>query len=65
VILVLVLVAAAAVVALLAVLAARAWVLWRRSEAQPCLTEEEARENAAPLSTAILPGSRNRERRSS
>ena len=60
--LVLVLVAAAVVV-LLAVLVALALGVWRRSEAQPCLTEEEARENSAPLTTAILSGSGDRERR--
>jgi hypothetical protein len=40
---------------LLAVLIAR-W-LWRRShrpEVRACVTEEEARENAAPLTTAIV-----------
>jgi hypothetical protein len=59
------LLAAGAVIALLALLARSVWVGWRRSEAQACVTEEEARENAAPLTTAILPGSRDRESRGS
>ena len=63
--LVVVLLAACAVVALLAVLARWTWVGWRRSETQACVTEEEAREHAAPLTTAILSGSSNRKRRSS
>ena len=56
------LLAACVVVALLALLVRWMWVGWRRSEAQACVTEEEARENAAPLTTAILSGSRDRER---
>jgi hypothetical protein len=63
--LVLGLLAAGAVVALLALLARWVWVRWRRSEVQACVTEEEAREHAAPLTTAILSGSRDRERRRS
>lgn len=51
---------AGAVVALLVPLTRRTWVGWRRSEAQPCVSEEQARENAAPLTTAIL--SRRRDR---
>jgi len=40
---------------LLAVLIARwMWRRWHRQEVQPCVTEEEARENAAPLTTAIV-----------
>jgi hypothetical protein len=54
--------AAGAVVVLLALLAYWMWVGWRRSEAQACVTEEEARENAAPLTAAIVSGSRDRER---
>jgi hypothetical protein len=54
--------AAGAVVVLLALLAYWMWVGWRRSEAQACVTEEEAREHAAPLTTAIVSGSRDRER---
>jgi len=60
----LVLLAAAAAIALLAMLARRTSIAWRRSEAQACVTEEEARENSAPLTTAILSGSRDRKRRS-
>jgi hypothetical protein len=63
--LVLGLVVAGAVVALLAVLTRSMWVGWRRSEAQACVTEQEARENAAPLTTAMLSGSRERGRRGS
>jgi hypothetical protein len=43
------------------VLAALAWWMRigrRRSPVQACVSEEEARENAAPLTTAILRGSR-------
>ena len=42
-------------------LAAVAWWMRigrRRSPVQVCVSEEEARENAAPLTTAILSGSR-------
>jgi hypothetical protein len=48
-------------------LAAMVWSIIgrRRSQAHECVSEEEARENAAPLTTAILSGSRNRERNSS
>jgi hypothetical protein len=45
---------AALVLALLAVLARRAWVIAHRAEEEP-ITETQARANAAPLTTAILP----------
>jgi heme A synthase len=51
------------VVALVAVLALRAWVRGRREE-EESLTEAQARENAAPLTSAIL-GSDRRERNAS
>jgi hypothetical protein len=57
--LVLGLVAAAAVVALLILLAHRTRVGRRRSEAEVCVTEDEARKNAAPLTTAIVSRSRD------
>lgn len=44
---------AGTVVALVAVLALRAWVMVHREE-EESLTEAQARENAAPLTTAIL-----------
>ena len=46
-------------------LAAVAWWMRigrRRSPVQACVSEEEARENAAPLTTAILSGSRTERR---
>jgi hypothetical protein len=48
-------------------LAALVWSMriGRRSQAQECVSEEEARENAAPLTTAIVSGSRDRDRGSS
>jgi len=57
--------AAAVVVGFLAALVRWTWQGWRRSEAQACVTEEEARKNALPLTTAILPGSPDGERESS
>jgi len=49
---------AAGTVLLLATLIARwTWVRWRCPQVQVCVTEEEARENAAPLTKAILSGS--------
>jgi hypothetical protein len=48
----------------LAVLIARLmWVRWRGPEVRACVSEEEARENAAPLTTAIVsrPGREGRE----
>jgi hypothetical protein len=53
------LVAAAAVVVLL-ILLARTWVGRRRSDVEVCVSEHEARENAAPLTTAIVSRSRDR-----
>ncbi|HYB30961.1 MAG TPA: hypothetical protein VEF89_30490 [Solirubrobacteraceae bacterium] len=52
--LVLGLVAAAAVVALSILLARRTWLGRQRFEGQVCVTEDEARKNAAPLTTAIV-----------
>lgn len=50
---------AAGAVLVLAVLSARwMWVLWRRPEIRACVTEEEARANAAPLTTAMVSRSR-------
>jgi hypothetical protein len=48
------------VVALVAALARRAWVIGHREEAAS-ISEAQARENAAPLTTAIL-ASERRER---
>ena len=42
------------VLALLVVLARRAWVIAHRKE-EESITEAQARANAAPLTTAILP----------
>jgi hypothetical protein len=47
------------VLALLAVLVRRAWVVAHREEEQS-ISEAQARENAAPLSNAILPSDRRR-----
>ena len=52
--------AAAAVVVVIAAFALDVWLRWRRSEVQPSVTEADARENAAPLTTAILSRSPNR-----
>jgi hypothetical protein len=51
------------VLALVAVLALRIWVARRREEEEP-ISEAQARENAAPLTTAIR-GSARRERKAS
>jgi lipopolysaccharide export system protein LptC len=48
---------AGTVVALVAVLALRAWVMGHREE-EESLTEAQARENAAPLTSAILASDR-------
>jgi hypothetical protein len=56
------LLAAGVVVASLAVLAWWRWVRWRRSDLQACVTEAEARENAAPLTKAIVSGRGDRDR---
>ena len=55
------LVVAGVVVALVAVVALRAWVMGHREE-EDSITEAQARENAAPLTTPIL-GSHRRERK--
>jgi hypothetical protein len=47
------LVAAGVVVLLVCLLVLRGWLDWR-SGAEACLTEEEARENASLLTTAII-----------
>jgi hypothetical protein len=57
------LLAAGAVLVLLALIGSWRCVRWRRSEVQASVSEEEARENAAPLTTAILSGSRRERRR--
>ena len=46
---------AAAAVLVVAVLVGRLiWVRWGQPDATVCVTEEEARKNAAPLTTAIV-----------
>ena len=55
------LLAAGVVVAFLGVLAWWRWVCWRRSDLRACVTEAEARENAAPLTRAILSGRGHRD----
>ena len=55
---------AAVILVLSGVLVRHAWVTRRRAELRRSITEAQARENAAPLSTAILASDR-RERRSS
>jgi hypothetical protein len=47
------------VLVVLAVLARRAWVIVHREE-EPSISEAQARENAAPLSNAMLPSDRRR-----
>jgi heme A synthase len=56
------LLAAGVLVILLAVLAWRRASARRRSTVHNGVTEQQARENAAPLTTAILSGSRTHER---
>jgi type II secretory pathway pseudopilin PulG len=51
------LVAACAVLVLVTVIARWTWVRWRGQQFEVCVTEEQARENAAPLTRAIRPGS--------
>jgi len=51
------LVGAGTVLVLATVIARWTWVRWRRPQVQVCVTEEEARANAAPLTKAILSGS--------
>jgi hypothetical protein len=60
--LVLGLVTAGLVVVSLSLLALRAWLGRRRSDARARISEEEARENSAPLTTAIMSKSPARER---
>lgn len=55
---------AAVIIVLSVVLVLRAWVTRRRGMLQGFVTEAQARENAAPLSTAIIASDR-RERRGS
>ena len=56
------LVVAGTVLVLATLIARWTWARWRRPQIQVCVTEEEARENAAPLTKAILSGS-GRERK--
>ena len=53
-----VLLVAGLIVVLVTVLVCLAWLLSRRSEPRGSITEAQARENAAPLTTAILPSDR-------
>jgi hypothetical protein len=46
------------IVVLVALLACLAWLLTRRRERRGSITEAQARANAAPLTTAILPSNR-------
>jgi hypothetical protein len=46
------------IVVLVTVLVCLTWLLRRRSEPRGSITEAQARENAAPLTTAILPSDR-------
>jgi heme A synthase len=46
------------IVVLVTVLACLAWLTSRRREPRVSITEAQARENAAPLTTAILPSDR-------
>ena len=52
------LLAAGLMVVLVTVLMCLIWLLSRRSELRGSITEAQARENAAPLTTAILPSDR-------
>ena len=45
-------------IVLVTVLACLRWLRSRRSEPRGSITEAQARENAAPLTTAILPSDR-------
>jgi len=56
------LIAAVAVVVLVIALVLWRGIARRRSRVQSCVTEEQARGNAAPLTTAILSASRRRDR---
>ena len=53
-----VLLVAGLIVVLVTVLVCLAWLISRRSEPRGSITEAQARENAAPLTTAILPSDR-------
>jgi hypothetical protein len=46
------------IVVLVTVLACAAWLISRRKEPRGSITEAQARENAAPLTTAILSSDR-------
>jgi hypothetical protein len=46
------------IVVLVTALVCLTWLLSRRSEPRGPITEAQARENAAPLTTAILPSDR-------
>jgi hypothetical protein len=46
------------IVVLVTVLVCLRWLLSRRSEPRGSITEAQARENAAPLTSAILPSPR-------
>jgi hypothetical protein len=46
------------IVVIVTVLVCLIWLLTRRSEPPGSITEAQARENAAPLTTAILPSDR-------
>jgi hypothetical protein len=50
-------------VALVALVARMTWVARRRRELQGSITEAQARENAAPLTTAILAPDRREQKR--
>jgi len=45
---------AGAVLVVVFIVARWLWVRWRQQPAPHCVSEEQARENAAPLSTAIM-----------
>jgi len=45
---------AGVVLVVVSIVARWLWMRWRGEPAPPCVSEEEARENAAPLSTAIM-----------
>jgi flagellar biosynthesis/type III secretory pathway M-ring protein FliF/YscJ len=54
-----VLLVAGLIVVLVTVLVFLKWLLSRRREPRASVTEAQARENAAPLTTAILPSDRS------
>lgn len=51
------------IVVLVTVLACLAWLFSRRTEPRAPIAEAQARENAAPLTTAILPSDRRKRTR--